>query len=48
MTQSPRLGEERAALEQEQITQHCDVIFGAGRAGQLPEEVVVRRLSRGP
>ena len=29
-----------AALEQEQITQHCDVLFGAGRAGQLPDEVV--------
>ena len=29
-----------AALEQEQITQHCDVIFGAGRAGRLPDEVV--------
>ena len=29
-----------ATLEQEQITQHCDVLFGAGRAGQLPDEVV--------
>ena len=29
-----------AALEQEQIVQHCGVLFGAGRAGQLPDEVV--------
>jgi hypothetical protein len=36
-----RSAEARAsALEQEQITQHCDVLFGAGRAAELPEEVV--------
>ena len=29
-----------AALEQEQITQHCGVLFGAGQAEQLPDEVV--------
>jgi hypothetical protein len=36
-----RSAEKRAVtLEQDQITQHCDVLFGAGRAGQLPDEVV--------
>ena len=29
-----------AALEPEQITQHCGVLFGAGRADQLPEDVI--------
>ena len=39
-----------AALEREQITQHCDVLFGHGRAGRLPDEVVdviKQKLRRG-
>ena len=30
----------QATLEQEQVTQHCDVLFGVGKAGALPDEVV--------
>lgn len=37
----PRSAEARtAALEPEQITQHCGVLFGAGRTDQLPDEVM--------
>jgi hypothetical protein len=38
----PRVSAEAraAALEPEQITQHCGVLFGAGRADQLPEDVM--------
>ena len=38
----PRVSAEAraAALAPEQITQHCGVLFGAGRAGQLPDDVI--------
>ena len=37
-----------AALESEQIVQHCGVLLGAGRAEQLPEDVIsaIRRELR--
>ena len=39
----PRSTEARAAeLEPEQIAQHCDVLFGAGRVDALPHELLGR------